>query len=511
MQARETIKHILRNSNHGQFIRPEGSGWASSNVALVKYWGKRDNELNLPQTSSLSVSLGNKGAYTRVSVGEDQDSYIVNGVNIDLESSFARRLKNFLDLFRAGKKSYVVKTDSNIPIAAGFASSACGFAALVLALNNLYDWRLSKADLSILARLGSGSACRSLWDGFVEWQRGSREDGLDSYGVKLDYFWPELRVGMLNISSQEKKISSRDAMALTVATSPYYSSWVKQVEVDLEYLKLALVGKDFELLGSVAENNAQAMHGVMNASNPAINYSLPETLQAIEKVQELRSSGVPLFFTQDAGPNIQLIFLADSLERVLREFPMLDVVMPFASGKVTQLILVNEHDVEVGTSEKMAVHIQGALHRAFSIVIMRKCSGRLEVLLQKRSRIKYHSAGLWSNSCCGHPKPGEDIISAGKRRLQEEMGFCVPLKEVGKFHYQAKFANVDLIENELDHLLVGFCDLDEFAVNQDEVDDYQWLDLELLKIDLAEHPEKYTVWLPPVLDSLLANSSNLLK
>ena len=101
-----------------------------------------------------------------------------------------------MDLFRPKNASYLIETDTNVPIAAGFASSACGFAALVQALNNLYDWKLSKKDLSILARLGSGSACRSLFDGFVEWQKGEAFDGMDSYGIKLEYIWPELRKGM---------------------------------------------------------------------------------------------------------------------------------------------------------------------------------------------------------------------------------------------------------------------------------------------------------------------------
>ena len=503
MEKIDVVKHILRHTNHGSFSSGEGIAWAPSNVALCKYWGKRDSELNLPVTASLSVSLGNKGAFTKIKQGGNVDNYIVNGDFISLETKFAERLKKFLDLFRSHGEHYSIEIDTNVPIAAGFASSACGFASLIQALNKFYDWHLNKKDLSILARLGSGSACRSLFEGFVEWQKGDSYDGMDSYGIKLEYIWPELRLGMLTISTQEKAISSRAAMQYTVDTSPLYFSWPEQVSSDLSNIKLALARKDFTLLGEITESNAIGMHSTMWASQPPIVYSLSETFSAIAKVQEMRLSGIPVFFTQDAGPNIQLLFLVEHESHVLRVFPELDVILPFVDSNVTQITLVDDNDIEIGTSEKLATHIQGKLHRAFSVMVLRERNGNVEVLLQQRSRSKYHSSNLWSNTCCGHPKPGEDIVVAAERRLREEMGFSVTLKEVDKFHYQAKLSDVGLIENEIDHVLIGFSELEEFPINMSEVQDCCWIEISALQQSLQYQSSKYTVWLPQVVNLLM--------
>ncbi|EKE01805.1 MAG: hypothetical protein ACD_21C00051G0003 [uncultured bacterium] len=506
MEKVDAVKHILRNTNHGSFVNSAGgAAWAPSNVALCKYWGKRDLELNLPITSSLSISLGNKGSFAQIKQEGTADSYIVNGDPISLMSKFAKRLRKFLDLFRPRGAHYLINIETNVPIAAGFASSACGFASLVQALNQLYDWRLPKKDLSILARLGSGSASRSVYEGFVEWQRGESFDGMDSYATHLEHIWPELRIGALVISAQEKPISSTDAMQHTVDTSPLYGSWPEQAEQDLAIIKLALAKKDFVLLGQTAEDNAVAMHELMISAQPPIIYSLPETILAMAKVRELRSENIPIFFTQDAGPNLQLLFLAEHESIVLRAFPELDVVLPFTDSKVEQIVLVNENDVETGTSEKLAAHIQGKLHRAFSVFILRERDSKIEVLLQQRSSTKYHSANLWSNTCCGHPHAGENITTAAERRLREEMGFGVELKEIGQFHYTAKLPNVGLIENELDHVLIGFSDFDEFQVNSDEVQDYYWVDVLVLLSDIQQNPQKYSIWLPQALNLLLGH------
>jgi diphosphomevalonate decarboxylase len=496
MEKIDVVKYILRNINHGQFVNGSGGfAWAPSNVALSKYWGKRDLELNLPITSSLSISLGHKGSFTHLKQEGIIDKYILNGNLINLNSKFGQRLQFFLNLFRPRGACYTVNIDTNVPIAAGFASSACGFASLVQALNNLYDWRLTKKDLSILARLGSGSACRSLFDGFVEWQSGTNYDGMDSYGIQLDYIWPELRLGSLTISQEQKIISSTDAMLHTVNTAKNYNSWPAQVAQDLADIKLALAQKDFILLGQTAENNAQAMHALMYSAEPPIIYSLPQTIAAITKIQDLRLANIPVFYTQDAGPNLQLLFLTEHEPEILSVFPELDIVLPFVMSRKEQVILINENDVEIGISEKLAAHIQGKLHRAFSIFVLRRFENKIQILLQQRSSTKYHSANLWSNTCCGHPHLGEDIIFAAKKRLNEEMGINIELQEIGKFHYSANFLEVDLNENELDHVLIGFCNDNIFKVNPEEVRDYCWVDINILQEDLKINPQKYTVWL----------------
>jgi isopentenyl-diphosphate delta-isomerase type 1 len=141
-----------------------------------------------------------------------------------------------------------------------------------------------------------------------------------------------------------------------------------------------------------------------------------------------------------------------------------------------------------------------------SVFITRKKENSIEVLLQQRREDKYHSGNLWSNTCCSHPRPDEDIISAAQRRLHEEMNCFADLYPIGKFRYSVKFTN-GLIENELDHILVGTTEKETFLVNRLEVQDYKWIELSTLQTDLQDNPNKYTPWLPKALQILLASSS----
>ncbi len=304
------------------------TAFAPSNIALIKYWGKRDSKLNLPNTDSLSISLGNKGTSTTIEFSEALDHYEVNGTAITPDMAFTKRLKAFLDLHRPTGVFYNVSTVNNIPTAAGLASSASGFAALSLALNELHQWNLNLTQLSVLARLGSGSACRSLWHGFVKWQQGKRPDGLDSHGVPLNTDWPELRVGLLILSTSEKALSSREAMQRTIETSKRYQTWPNQVHDDLVQLEWALATQEFELLGQIAERNALAMHATMEDSLPPTVYSTHETLAARQLVWQCRKEGIPVYFTQDAGPNLKLLFLAEDQAKILAYFPKLEVIIP---------------------------------------------------------------------------------------------------------------------------------------------------------------------------------------
>lgn len=330
MKKSDVIQRILADKATTAVLQT-ATAFAPTNIALCKYWGKRDTELNLPMTSSLSISLGNKGASTQLAeIFAAQDEIFLNQQSIHLDTSFGRRLTKFLDLFRPTAKShYRIDTALNIPVAAGLASSACGFAAVTLALNQLYGWHLDPQSLSILARLGSGSATRSLWHGFVEWQAGSAADGMDSFGTVLPTKWPEFRVGLHLLSTQQKPLSSTEAMQRTVQTSKLYSAWPAQVEADMHALQQALSSKNFGHLGQVAEANALAMHATMMSAWPPIIYSLPDTITAMQKVWQLRSDGVAVYFTQDAGPNLKLLFLDSSTEAVRAAFPNLEICAPF--------------------------------------------------------------------------------------------------------------------------------------------------------------------------------------
>lgn len=309
-----------------------GTAFAPSNIALCKYWGKRDVLLNLPVTNSLSVSLNEKGAKTCIGVieGFNKDIIVVNNQIIHEDTAFAKALSLYLDLFRENPSVHFrIETHVNIPIAAGLASSACGFAAVIKALNKLYGWNLELRTLSVLARLGSGSACRSLWEGFVEWQRGSCAQGLDSYALPIATRWPALRIGLLIFETEQKKVSSRMAMEHTVKTSPFYEAWPNMVDTDLKSIKQAIQSQDFNKLGAISEANALAMHALMMTARPSVVYSTPDTLKTQQQIWACRDNGLSLYFTQDAGPNIKLLFLADETEAVTQMFPNIDIIVPF--------------------------------------------------------------------------------------------------------------------------------------------------------------------------------------
>lgn len=173
--------------------------------------------------------------------------------------------------------------------------------------------------------------------------------------------------------------------------------------------------------------------------------------------------------------------------------------MPATKDMRSTVILVNEQDIQLGTAEKLAAHEQGLLHRAFSIFLFRNGKKGRELLLQQRANDKYHSAGLWTNSCCSHPSPGENIIEAAYRRLKEELGITTAvLSDVGQFHYIAHFNN-GLTENELDHVLVGeYCD-EELNPDPAEIQAYCWMEIAALKKALREKPETFTPWLEKAL------------
>ncbi len=162
-----------------------------------------------------------------------------------------------------------------------------------------------------------------------------------------------------------------------------------------------------------------------------------------------------------------------------------------------QVILVDKNDKEIGREEKLETHKKGKLHRAFSIFIF---NSRNKLLLQQRAKTKYHSPGLWSNSCCSHPRPEESLEKATRRRLKEEMGIECPLKEIFSFIYKAKVE--DLIENEFDHVFVGRFN-GEPKINKDEVMDWKWISINELKKDIKENPQEYTPWFGIIIKSVL--------
>ena len=286
----------------------EGIARAHINIALVKYWGKRDPSLNLPMNGSISVTLDHYSVTASVVVESCQqgDSLFVNGV--PGSSQETQRASEFFSRLRAtaGVSGGVTAcTTANMPMAAGLASSSAAFAALTkaFALSLRLPWSLP--ELSRLARLGSGSASRSIHGGFVEWLRGNREDGQDSYAVPLGTMdsWSSLAFVVVQVESGPKAVSSRDGMQRVVETSPLYQGWLASISEDLTRVRQAIHQRNLSQLGLVAESNALKMHATGLAAVPPLLYWTGATVSVIRRVQALREEGLKAYVTIDAGPH----------------------------------------------------------------------------------------------------------------------------------------------------------------------------------------------------------------
>lgn len=313
---------------------------AQPNIALIKYWGKRDATLNLPLVGSLSVTLDSLWTRTLVSFDTSRraDDITLNGRPLAPTAAAARRITAGLDLLRAQAAvdwRAAVRSENNFPTAAGLASSASGFAALVVAAAQALHLTMDDTALSRLARRCSGSAARSIFGGFVEWQRGERADGEDSVAQPLlaaDQ-WP-LHVAVAVTATQAKATSSGAGMRHTVQTSPYLAAWVSTQAADLTAARKAIETRDFQALADLAEHNCLKMHAMIMASRPGLIYWNSATLACLQCVRELRQSGVPVFFTVDAGPQLKAICLPHALAQVVTALQAVPGVQYVASSRL---------------------------------------------------------------------------------------------------------------------------------------------------------------------------------
>ena len=341
---------------------------ACSNIALIKYWGKRDAALNLPATGSLSLTLEGLTTATTVAWGPtgapalaptglaSREADLAPGsgptdvIGLDGKPAGGKereRIVTFLDQVRAlaGLRGpALVESVNDFPRAAGLASSASGFAALALAATRAAGLDLSPPELSALARRGSGSACRSLFGGFVEWLPGTAPDGRDSHAVQIlpPEAW-DVRMLVAVLSEAPKPTGSRDAMNHTVATSPYFPAWRESVPADLASAKQAIAARDLAALGELAESNALRMHATMLAARPPVLYWLPATIAAMHQVWELRESGLACWFTIDAGPNVKVLCAPESEPQVrvaLLELPGITRVISARPGPGAQVVRI---------------------------------------------------------------------------------------------------------------------------------------------------------------------------
>lgn len=319
---------------------------AHTNIALIKYWGKRDESLILPMNSSLSMTLDGFHTTTTVEFQEGLESDVFTLNSIPVAGIEFERVSKFLDLIRdtyeIGPLHADVHSTNAVPTAAGLASSASGFAALAAAAAKALNLDLGDTELSRLTRQGSGSACRSVFGGFVEWQKGEKADGSDSYAVQIApaNYW-DIRMAAVVLDSKMKKVSSREGMKRTVETSAFYKSWIDSVPQDLEEIKDGIREQNFEKVGSIAEANCLKMHATTLGAHPPFTYWHDTTMTVMQTVRNLRDMGIPAYFTIDAGPNVKVLYLPEHEEIIhstLRNVPgVTDVILSRTGEGVTYL------------------------------------------------------------------------------------------------------------------------------------------------------------------------------
>lgn len=288
---------------------------AHTNIALVKYWGKENQDLIIPMNNSFSLTLDHFYTDTQVTFDDKltADEFILNG-----QVKQEQKLFDFMDLVRQKAQiSTFAKIESvnHVPTAAGLASSASAYAALAKAASVAAGLDLTNRQLSCLARRGSGSACRSIYGGFVEWLKG--QDDETSYAIPFmeQVDW-EIQMIAVVVNSQAKKIGSRAGMQTVVATSPYYDAWVQETKKDIVALKQAIIAKDIDQVGQIAEENAMKMHALNLSASPHFSYFEPDSLRVMNLVEDLRKQGISCYYTLDAGPNVKIICLKQDTPKI---------------------------------------------------------------------------------------------------------------------------------------------------------------------------------------------------
>jgi len=327
----------------------KASAIANTNIALIKYWGKRNKELMLPQNSSISVTLGGLFAKTTVDFNEKykEDIFILNNQEYKKGSEeYDEYIGVFLNFIRKIAKTNLrvkIVTQNNFPSAAGLASSAAGFAALATAINKSLNLGLSRRELSTLARRGSGSATRSIFGGFVEWRKGRKEDGSDSFAEQIapPEYWRDFRIIIGITSKKEKRIKSRVGMEQTVQTSPYYKSWLDTINTDLEQIKKGIIERNFSLVGRITEVNCLKMHATMITTSPPIIYWNAGTIEVINSILGWRRKGLDIYFTIDAGPQVKILSREKDVPEVkkrLKKIRALKDIIITRPGKGSKII-----------------------------------------------------------------------------------------------------------------------------------------------------------------------------
>ncbi len=315
---------------------------AHPNIAFIKYWGNRDDALRIPSNGSISMNLN--GLFTRTSVSFQPslpfDELIINGREVTGRG--LERVSAILDLVRAQaglRERAEIVSENNFPAGAGIASSAAAFAALALASSRAAGLTLSEEQLSRLARRGSGSACRSIPGGFVEWNAGTNDEDSFAVSIAAPSHW-DLADCIAIVHAGHKKTGSTEGHALAW-TSPLQAVRVADADRRLDLCRRAILERNFDALAGILELDSDIMHAVMQTSQPPLLYWQAATVDIFHAVREWRAGGLSVAYTVDAGPNVHVICprqVQEEAERRLRAIPGVNDVLLANVGGAARLV-----------------------------------------------------------------------------------------------------------------------------------------------------------------------------
>lgn len=291
---------------------------APSNIAFIKYWGQKNQLLNIPLNDSISVNLDNLFTTTTVQFDPKlkKDSVSIDGKS---EAKEVKRVSSLLDTIRNIKRSKEfakVVSVNNFPKGSGLASSASGFAALAVAATAAAGLKLSEKELTTIARLGSGSASRSIPSGFVKWEKGKDHSSSYAHSIHPKNHW-DINIIAVILSNFEKKIGSAQGHAMA-STSPFYQARLKNLPSKIKDLEKALIKKDLKTFCGIVEQESLEMHSIMLTSTPSLIYWLPASIEVMKLCQKMRADGTLVYFTFDAGSQPILFCMQKDTKNVLK-------------------------------------------------------------------------------------------------------------------------------------------------------------------------------------------------
>ena len=316
---------------------------AHSNIAFIKYWGRKDEILRLPSNGSISMNLSNLFTTTTVEFlpSLKKDDILINGLQ---DNRINERISRHLDLLRAhAKKQFYAKVISHNTFvsSSGLASSASGFAALTYAGLSALGVHFSEKEVSIFARQGSGSACRSIPDGFVEWIDGTTSDESFAHTLFAPSHWDICDI--VAIASKEKKDITSSIGQLSTKTSIFFQTRLEAIDKKITICKKFLLDKNFDAFGELVEREALEMHAIMFTSWPSLIYLEPTSLTIIKTVKKIREGGISVYFTIDAGPNIHIICQKKDEALIVEKIKRIEKVDVISNSPSRGTYLLKEH------------------------------------------------------------------------------------------------------------------------------------------------------------------------